>query len=51
MADRTTAFTVDTARLEGVTEQPLFQAAGHVADRMGVRAFAIGGYVRDLLLG
>lgn len=50
MADRTTAFTVDPARLGGVTEQPLFQAAGHVAGRMGVRAFAIGGYVRDLLL-
>ncbi|MEB2342073.1 MAG: HD domain-containing protein [Flavobacteriia bacterium] len=32
-------------------EQPLFQAAGRVADRLGVRAFAIGGHVRDLLLG
>ncbi len=51
MAERTTAYTVDTARLKGVAEQPLFQAAGDVAERMGVRAFAIGGYVRDLLLG
>lgn len=50
MAEPTTAFTVDAARLEGVTEQPLFQAAERVAAHMGVRAFAIGGYVRDLLL-
>jgi putative nucleotidyltransferase with HDIG domain len=42
---------VDVSRLDGVLEQPLFQAAGRVADRMGVRAFAIGGHVRDLLLG
>ncbi|MCO6483368.1 MAG: HD domain-containing protein [Flavobacteriales bacterium] len=39
------------SRLDGVLEQPLFQAAGRVADRLGVRAFAIGGHVRDLLLG
>lgn len=45
------AHTVDVSRLDGVLEQPLFQAAGRVADRMGVRAFAIGGHVRDLLLG
>lgn len=45
------AYTVDPKRLEGVTDQPLFKAAGRVADRMGVRAFAIGGHVRDLLLG
>lgn len=45
------AYTVDPTRLEGVTDQPLFQAAGRVADRMGARAFAIGGHVRDLLLG
>lgn len=45
------AYSVDVSRLDGVLEQPLFQAAGRVADRMGVRAFAIGGHVRDLLLG
>lgn len=45
------AHTVDVSRLDGVLEQPLFQGAGRVADRMGVRAFAIGGHVRDLLLG
>ncbi len=42
--------TVDESRLEGVLEQPLFRAATAVAGRMGVKAFAIGGYVRDLLL-
>lgn len=45
------AYSVDVSRLDGVLEQPLFQAAGRVADRLGVRAFAIGGHVRDLLLG
>ena len=43
--------TVDQNRLNGVLDQPLFRAAEHVAARMGVKAFAIGGYVRDLLLG
>jgi tRNA nucleotidyltransferase/poly(A) polymerase len=43
--------TVDPERLAGVLDQPLFQAAERVAARMGVKAFAIGGYVRDLLLG
>jgi poly(A) polymerase len=47
----THAYTVDPGRLEGVSDRPLFQAAGRVADRMGVRAFVIGGHVRDLLLG
>lgn len=45
------AHTVDPDRLTGVLDQPLFQAAERVAARMGVKAFAIGGHVRDLLLG
>ncbi len=44
-------YTVDESRLQGVLDQPLFHATEHVAMRMGVKAFAIGGYVRDLLLG
>jgi poly(A) polymerase len=43
-------FTIDTARIDGAVDQPLFQAASRAAERMGVKAFAIGGYVRDLLL-
>jgi putative nucleotidyltransferase with HDIG domain len=46
-----TAYTVDPVRLHGVTGHPLFQAAGRVAERLHMRAFAIGGYVRDQLLG
>ncbi|MBP8823469.1 MAG: HD domain-containing protein [Flavobacteriales bacterium] len=37
--------------MEGVLEQPLFLAAERVAARLGIKAHAIGGYVRDLLLG
>lgn len=44
-------YTVDTAPLIGVLNRPLFQAAARVAAHMGVKAFVIGGYVRDLLLG
>ena len=47
---RSTGHTVDTSRLSGALDQPLFQAAERVAARMGVKAYAIGGYVRDLLL-
>ena len=41
---------MDESRLKGVLDQPLFQAAERVAARMGVKAFAIGGHVRDLLV-
>lgn len=30
---------------------PVFRAVGSIADERGVQAYAIGGYVRDLLLG
>lgn len=42
--------TVNTDRFIGVLNQPLFQAAERIAAHMGVKAYAIGGYVRDLLL-
>lgn len=45
------SYTVDESRLQGVLDRPLFQAATKVAERLGVKAFVIGGYVRDLLLG
>lgn len=45
------AFTLDTGRIAGVLDQPLFRAVERVAARSGVKAFAIGGYVRDLILG
>ncbi|HRN36813.1 MAG TPA: HD domain-containing protein, partial [Flavobacteriales bacterium] len=48
---RDTSYTVDASRLHGVLDQPLFVAAAKVAERMGVKAYTIGGYVRDLLLG
>lgn len=47
----TTAFTVDPARLAGVLDQPLFQAVEKEAADQGIATFAIGGYVRDLILG
>src|SRR5262245_23928513 len=48
---RTHSFTLDTSRLDSVLEQPLFRAAAAEARHQGVQAFAIGGYVRDLILG
>ncbi|HEY0978994.1 MAG TPA: HD domain-containing protein [Flavobacteriales bacterium] len=48
---RNHAFNLDLRRIDGVVDQPLFLAAGRVAERLGVKAFAIGGYVRDLILG
>jgi putative nucleotidyltransferase with HDIG domain len=48
---RTTSYTVDPARLEGVTQEPLFAAVAEEAARQGIPAFAIGGYVRDRLIG
>jgi poly(A) polymerase len=44
-------FSVDPARLEGLTALPLFRAVAQQAAQQGVAAFAIGGYVRDQLLG
>lgn len=48
---RTHSFTLDTSRLDGVMEQPLFRAVAAEARAQGIPAFAIGGYVRDLILG
>ncbi|HMQ75964.1 MAG TPA: HD domain-containing protein [Flavobacteriales bacterium] len=44
-------FTVDPARLDGVVDDPLFTAVAAEAAARGVPAFAIGGYVRDRLIG
>lgn len=51
MQHRTHSFTLDTSRLDGVLEQPLFRAVAAEARAKGIPAFAIGGYVRDLILG
>lgn len=51
MQTRTHAFTLDTSRLDHVQEQPLFRAVAAEAKARGIPAFAIGGYVRDLILG
>ena len=48
---RTTSYSVDPARLEGVTQEPLFAAVAAEAARQNMAAFAIGGYVRDRLIG
>lgn len=48
---RTTSYSVDPARLEGVIDEPLFKAVATEASRAGIAAFAIGGHVRDLLIG
>lgn len=41
--------------LEGIREvleeQPVLRAAREACERLGVRAYAVGGYLRDLLLG
>ncbi len=44
-------YTVDPARLDGVVEEPLFAAVAAEATDHGIPAFAIGGYVRDRLIG
>lgn len=48
---RKSAYTVDPGRLDGVTNEPLFQAVAQEAQARGIPAFAIGGYVRDRLIG
>ena len=48
---RTTSYTVDPARIEGVVDEPLFKAVAEEAALQNIPAFAIGGYVRDRLIG
>ena len=31
-------------------EQPIFRIVGAVADKLGVEAYVVGGFVRDLIL-
>lgn len=44
-------YDVDPARLDGVVGEPLFAAVAAEAAKQGIPAFAIGGYVRDRLIG
>ena len=44
-------YTVDPARLDGVVSEPLFAAVAAEAAKQNIPAFAIGGYVRDRLIG
>ncbi len=44
-------YTVDPERLDGVTVEPLFAAVAAEAAHQDIPAFAIGGYVRDRLIG
>lgn len=48
---RTSAYTVDPTRLDGVVQEPLFKAVAAEAALQNIPAFAIGGYVRDRLIG
>ncbi|MCB0770017.1 MAG: HD domain-containing protein [Flavobacteriales bacterium] len=48
---RTSSYSVDPARLEGVVREPLFAAVAAEAAKQDIPAFAIGGYVRDRLIG
>jgi putative nucleotidyltransferase with HDIG domain len=48
---RTHSFTLDTSRLDDVMDQPLFKAVARESVVRGMAAYAIGGYVRDLILG
>ena len=41
----------DPATLSRYIDQPLFHMIGTEADKLGVDAYLVGGYVRDLLLG
>lgn len=47
---RTTSYSVDPARLDGVVHEPLFAAVAAEAALQDIPAFAIGGYVRDRLI-
>ncbi|MBK8500358.1 MAG: HD domain-containing protein [Flavobacteriales bacterium] len=44
-------YTVDPARLDSVVSEPLFAAVAAEAAKQNIPAFAIGGYVRDMLIG
>ena len=48
---RHSPYTVDPARLDGVVGEPLFRAVAEEAAKQDIPAFAIGGYVRDRLIG
>ncbi|MBL0034365.1 MAG: HD domain-containing protein [Flavobacteriales bacterium] len=48
---RTSSYTVDPDRLQGVVGEPLFAAVAAEAAKQNIPAFAIGGYVRDRLIG
>ena len=48
---RTSSYTVDPDRLQGAVGEPLFAAVAAEAVQQGIAAFAIGGYVRDRLIG
>ncbi len=48
---RTTSYSVDPARIEGVVDEPLFKAVAEEAALQNIPTFAIGGYVRDRLIG
>ena len=41
----------DSTIIEGFLDDPIFPLVGEEASRLGVRAFVIGGYVRDAFLG
>ncbi len=41
----------DSTIIEGFLNDPIFPLVGEEASRLGVRAFVIGGYVRDAFLG
>ena len=51
MASRTSSYTVDPARLDGMVQEPLFAAVAAEAAARDIATFAIGGYVRDRLIG
>ena len=40
-----------TTIAEGFLDKPIFGIVSQVAQQTGVRAFVIGGYVRDCFLG